>query len=172
MAITIEQVDIWRASQSENQRLEFKEAKTQFDGQRLCEYCVALANEGGGFLLLGVADKPLPRPIVGTQAFPDPVAQAERLFHQLGFRVGIEVIPHPAGRIVAFRIPSRPRGTAYQRQVSHAFRRSKGSQGHGPTWVVTREVDGRTVTKTIHDVLSRSDPKPKNISASVNSAAS
>lgn len=25
----------------------------------------------------------------------------------------------------------------------------KGSQGHGPTWVITREVDGRTVTKTI-----------------------
>jgi hypothetical protein len=25
----------------------------------------------------------------------------------------------------------------------------KGSKGHGPTWVVTREIEGRTVTKTI-----------------------
>jgi hypothetical protein len=27
----------------------------------------------------------------------------------------------------------------------------KGSKGHGPTWVVTREIDGRTVTRTIPD---------------------
>lgn len=27
----------------------------------------------------------------------------------------------------------------------------KSSKGHGPTWVVTREVEGRTVTKTIPD---------------------
>ena len=27
----------------------------------------------------------------------------------------------------------------------------KGSPGHGPTWVVTREVEGRTITKTIPD---------------------
>lgn len=27
----------------------------------------------------------------------------------------------------------------------------KSSKGHGPTWVVTREIDGRTVTRTIPD---------------------
>lgn len=27
----------------------------------------------------------------------------------------------------------------------------KGSKGHGPSWVVTREIDGRTVTRTIPD---------------------
>ncbi len=53
---TPEQVDLWRQSSSEHQRLEFKEAKTQFDTRRLHEYCVALANEGGGYLLLGVAE--------------------------------------------------------------------------------------------------------------------
>ena len=51
MSTTPEQIDIWRQSPSEYQRLEFKEAKTQFDNQKLYEYCVALANEGGGRLI-------------------------------------------------------------------------------------------------------------------------
>jgi hypothetical protein len=47
MATTIEQLNLWRTSQSEHQRLEFKEAKTQFDSRELFQYCVAIANEGG-----------------------------------------------------------------------------------------------------------------------------
>lgn len=58
MTATAAQIDLWRAAQTEHQRLEFKEAKRQFDFTRLCEYCIALASEGGGHLLLGIADKP------------------------------------------------------------------------------------------------------------------
>ena len=58
MATTPAQIDTWRQAPTEHQRLEFKEAKKQFDTHKLVEYCVALANEGGGVLLLGVADKP------------------------------------------------------------------------------------------------------------------
>ncbi len=112
MATTPSQIDLWRSVSSEHQRLEFKEAKLQFDNRKLYEYCVALANEGGGHLLLGVADKP-PRPVVGTAAFNDPVAMAEKLFEAVGFRVDIEAVAHPAGRVLVFHIPSRPRGTAY-----------------------------------------------------------
>jgi predicted HTH transcriptional regulator len=112
MSTTPEQIDLWRQSSSEHQRLEFKEAKAQFDTRRLHEYCVALANEGGGHLLLGVADKP-PRPVVGSLAFPDTVVAAERFFQALGFRVDIEAVPHPQGRVLVFHIPPRPRGTAY-----------------------------------------------------------
>jgi len=65
---TAEQIDLWRNNPSEDQRLEFKEAKTKFDNRKLYQYCVALANEGGGHLLLGVADKP-GHPVVGTTAF-------------------------------------------------------------------------------------------------------
>lgn len=53
MNTTPEQIDLWRQSVSEHQRLEFKEAKTQFDNRKLYEYCVSLANEGGGYLLEG-----------------------------------------------------------------------------------------------------------------------
>ena len=56
---------------SEHPRLEFKEAKTQFDNTKLYQYCVAIANERGGQLLLGVTDK-LPRKIAGTAAFSNP----------------------------------------------------------------------------------------------------
>src|SRR5690348_14739863 len=106
MATTPEQIDLWRKTPSEHQRLEFKEAKTQFDNRRLYEYCVALANEGGGHLLLGVADKP-PRLVVGTQAFSNLVTMAEMLFRAVGFRVDIEEVVHPDGRVLVFHIPSR-----------------------------------------------------------------
>lgn len=53
MSTTPEQIDVWRAAPTERQRLEFKEAKTQFDNKKLYKYCVALANEGGGQLILG-----------------------------------------------------------------------------------------------------------------------
>jgi len=113
MATTTQQIDLWRQVPSETQNLEFKEAKTQFNSDKLYRYCVAIANEGGGTLLLGIADKP-PRPVVGTEAFRNSIEIAERLFTAVGFRVDVEEVMHPDGRVLVFHIPSRPRGTAYQ----------------------------------------------------------
>lgn len=121
MITTPEQIDLWRKVFSEHQRLEFKEAKTQFDNRKLYEFCVAIANEGGGLLILGVADRP-PRAVVGTQAFRNPVAMAEKLFQAVGFRVDIEEVEHPDGRVLVFHIPSRPRGTAYQLEGAYLMR--------------------------------------------------
>ena len=112
MTTTPQQIDLWRKASSEHKRLEFKEAQNQFDSRKLCEYCVAIANEGGGHLLLGIADKP-PRAVVGTQAFPNPVDTEEKVFQKLQFRVDIEEVDHPEGRVLVFDIPPRPRGTAY-----------------------------------------------------------
>ncbi|MCP5021600.1 MAG: MloB [bacterium] len=121
MTTTPEQIDIWRAAKSENQNLEFKEAKTQFDNKRLFKYCVAIANEGGGQLLLGIADK-APRPVVGSVAFNNPVEMAAKLFTTIGFRVDIEEVDHPDGRVVVFHIPSRARGTAYAYHGAYLMR--------------------------------------------------
>jgi ATP-dependent DNA helicase RecG len=121
MLTTPEQVDLWRQTPSETQRLEFKEAKTQLDNRKLYGYCVAIANEGGGRLVLGIADKP-PRHVVGTRAFNDPVAMAAKLFHAVGFRVDIEEVAHPDGRVLVFHIPSRPRGTAYHLDGANLMR--------------------------------------------------
>ena len=41
---------------------------------KLVNYCVALANEGGGKIILGVTDE-RPRSVVGTTAFAEPGPQ-------------------------------------------------------------------------------------------------
>lgn len=121
MVTTPAQIDAWRASRSEHQNLEFKEAKNGFDNRKLFRYCVALANEGGGHLLLGIEDKP-PRKVVGTIAFNDPVDMAAKLFNVLKFRVEIEEVQHPDGRVLVFHVPSRPLGTAYQHDGAYLMR--------------------------------------------------
>jgi predicted HTH transcriptional regulator len=124
---TVEQINLWRQTRSEHETLEFKEAKAQYDTRKLYEYCVAIANEGGGKLLLGIADKP-PRPVVGTQAFNNPTAMAEKLFQAVGFRVDIEEVQHPDGRVLVFHIPPRLRGTAYHLDGKYLMRSGESLQ--------------------------------------------
>ena len=121
MTISAEQIDLWRGSASETQNLEFKEAGNQYDTRKLCRYCVAIANEGGGHLVLGIADKP-PRGVVGSQAFSNTQDIAEKLFHWVGFRVDVEAVGHPQGRVVVFSIPGRPKGTAYHYEGAYLMR--------------------------------------------------
>lgn len=111
MPTTPSQIDLWRGA-PETQILEFKEAKATFDREKPNEYCVAIANEGGGHLVLGVSDV-RPRPVVGSWAFPNLVDTVNEVFQRVGFRVEAEEVAHPGGRVVVFTIPSRPRGTAY-----------------------------------------------------------
>jgi len=64
----------------EDERCEFKAARSHFDFSKLADYCAALSNEGGGTLVLGVSDA-LPRQAVGTQAFaasrrPSPMSRS------------------------------------------------------------------------------------------------
>jgi predicted HTH transcriptional regulator len=110
--ITPEQIDLWRSSQSEHAQLEFKTAKNNFKLDKLYEYCVAIANEGGGHLLLGVADQS-PRPVVGSAAFENPGKTVEQVQTKVGFHIEMEAVDHPDGRVLVVTIPGRPRGTAY-----------------------------------------------------------
>lgn len=121
MAISVAQIDLWRSVKSETQNLEFKEAKNQYDNDKLLKYCVAVANEGGGHLLFGIADKP-PRTVVGSQAVNNIVDMAAKIFTAVGFRVDIEEVLHPDGRVVVFVIPPRPRGTAYHHKGAYLMR--------------------------------------------------
>jgi predicted HTH transcriptional regulator len=121
VGITPEQIDLWCNLKTETQNLEFKEAKTQYDNKKLFKYCVAIANEGGGYFLLGITDKQ-PRVVVGTAAFNDLVGMAAKLFQALGFRVDIEEVQHPDGRVLVFTIPARPKGTAYHHEGAYLMR--------------------------------------------------
>jgi ATP-dependent DNA helicase RecG len=110
--INLETLQGWLNAPVENERLEFKEAKNQFDTNKLLKYCVALANERGGHFILGVTDK-RPRKIVGSQAFPTPeeINSIKSLIVQkLGLRVEITELAHPDGRVLVFEVPTRPTG--------------------------------------------------------------
>ncbi len=108
-AITLSVLERWLIAPSENEHLEFKEAKRQYDWRKTLEYCVAIANEGGGHLVLGVSDKP-PRCVVGSRAVENPDKAKQQIFEKLRMRVEIQELNHPAGRVVVIEIPSRPKG--------------------------------------------------------------
>ena len=93
----------------EDEHFEFKAAKQEYEFDKLVEYCVALANEGGGKMILGVTDK-IPRHVVGTQSFEDLERTKAGLIERIRLRIDAEEINHPNGRVLVFHIPSRPIG--------------------------------------------------------------
>lgn len=84
---------------------EFKEAKVNYEIEKVKEYCVALANEGGGKIILGVTDK-RPRIVVGTKAFAEPGRTQAILYQHLHHHVSIEEISFQDKRILIFHVPS------------------------------------------------------------------
>jgi ATP-dependent DNA helicase RecG len=93
-------------------RIEFKTAATRYDFTELLQYIVAIANEGGGKILLGVTDK-RPRTVVGTEAFPEP-GQSEAVIEQkLAHRVPIEEYRHEDKRVLIVHVPARLPGSAW-----------------------------------------------------------
>jgi ATP-dependent DNA helicase RecG len=112
MSTTREQLQQW-LDEPEGVHLEFKEAKHSFHFDRLVEYCVALANEGGGKIILGVTDR-RPRRIVGTAAFAEPGRTEAGLHERLSHRVPVEEVRVVEGRVLVFHVPGRLPGTAWQ----------------------------------------------------------
>jgi ATP-dependent DNA helicase RecG len=95
----------------EGENLEFKEAKSSFQFDRLLKYCAALANEGGGKIFLGITDS-RPRKIVGSRAFEQPERTRASLMQKIPLRIDAGVIDHPDGRVLVFEVPTRPLGLA------------------------------------------------------------
>jgi len=96
----------------EGRRLEFKAATGGFHFEDLVKYSVALANEGGGTMLLGVTDT-RPRKVVGTRAFEEPGRTEAGLFEQLRQPIPVEEYIHEGKRVLIVRVPSRLPGTAW-----------------------------------------------------------
>ena len=102
--------------------VEFKEAKNgfSFDGsdhkdqakRRKCllGYIVALANEGGGMLVLGMSDR-IPHTVVGTEFLKGRIKKAEDdVYIILKIRVQILELFENDLRVVCIKIPGRPLG--------------------------------------------------------------
>lgn len=110
--VTLETLEKWLTEPIEDENLEFKEAKNQFDTTKLMRYVVAIANERGGYLVLGITDK-RPRQVVNSQAFSTPEALNRikaRIVEKLQLRVETTELLHPNGRVLVFEIPTRPTG--------------------------------------------------------------
>lgn len=90
----------------EGARIEFKAASGGFHFEELIRYAVALANEGGGTIVLGVSNE-RPRRVVGTDAFREPGRTEAGVFEQLGHRVRIEEQFPEGKRVLIIRVPSR-----------------------------------------------------------------
>jgi len=108
MSISLEQLQAWMDS-DEDEHLEFKEAGRRYDFEKLVKYCAALANEGGGRIILGVSDS-RPRRIVGTEAFRSLERTKAGLIERLHLRIAVERIDHPDGRVLVFEAPGHPIG--------------------------------------------------------------
>jgi ATP-dependent DNA helicase RecG len=110
--------------QKEGAHLEFKEAKNNYDSDKLTQYCCSLANEGGGKMLLGVADK-MPRSIVGSQACRNLEKTKSDLTTRLHLRIDAEELLVDSKRVIIFTIPSRPIGVPIQYQGIYWMRRGE-----------------------------------------------
>jgi ATP-dependent DNA helicase RecG len=103
-----EQIDEW-VGQTEGEHFEFKEAKQRYSLDDLAKYLCALANEGGGRVILGVTNS-RPRQIVGTQAFSQIEDARRALVEKLPLRIEVAEVAHPRGRVLVFKAPPRPIG--------------------------------------------------------------
>lgn len=118
--MTIQELQTFRESED---KVEFKEAKHNFPwnggshseqkDRRKCYlgYVVALANEKGGLLVLGMANK-IPHTVVGSDFADGKTGELEdAVYEKLGIRVHAEELRDENGlRVVVTKIPSRPLG--------------------------------------------------------------
>jgi len=121
---TLDQLQQW-IDEPEGRNLEFKEAKQSFHFEKLVKYCVALANEGGGKIVLGVTDR-RPRSIVGTAAFAEPGRTEAGLYEQLSHRIPVEEVNTGKGRVLIVHVPVRLPGTAWQVDGAYLKRAGDG----------------------------------------------
>lgn len=99
---------------SEDEHVEFKEAKNHYDFDELTKYACALANRGGGWIFLGITDR-RPRQVVGTNAFLQPERQRNSLIERLHIQVQFKELRSEKGlKVQAFKISSRPLGLPVQ----------------------------------------------------------
>jgi ATP-dependent DNA helicase RecG len=121
MSVSLEQLQTWMDS-IEGEHLEFKAAKDSPDFDLLTKYCVAIANEGGGHIVLGVTDR-RPRRVVGSRAFGNPERTRRGLADRLPLRIEIDEVSHPDDRVLVFHVPSRPIGVAIEFKGAYWARR-------------------------------------------------
>jgi ATP-dependent DNA helicase RecG len=115
-------IDELKQLKESEDKVEFKAAEHNFpfaggshkaqEERRKCflGYIVAFANEGGGKLILGMADK-MPHIVVGSDFGEGKLGALEdETYSRLGIRVQLEELFEDTNRVLVVHIPSRPLG--------------------------------------------------------------
>jgi len=110
MLVDHEQINQWLES-DETEHLEFKAARDSYSRDDLIKYCCALANENGGYFVLGISDK-MPRKVPGSNAFQNLGKIKEQVISALGLRIDADIVDYQGKRVVVFNVPARPIGVA------------------------------------------------------------
>ncbi|MDR1272268.1 MAG: putative DNA binding domain-containing protein [Clostridiales Family XIII bacterium] len=97
----------------EGEHYQFKEWKTKDSFTETVKICCALANCGGGKLVVGVSDK-RPRQVVGSTAFLQPERVRANLIDKLRVGVDFKLYDYNSKRVLAIEISSRPLGLPVQ----------------------------------------------------------
>lgn len=149
------ELDKLLAAKKENENLEFKEASGQMsilgkdekktNKKSVYGYCVAIGNEGGGKLVLGVTNKIDSkigtRRIVGTNAIMNLQKTEEEIYEVLNRKIQIEEIATEEGKVQVVHIPPHPTGEAFKFYGVHLMR-------NGEKLV---EMDAGTLSKIINE---------------------
>lgn len=141
---TVRELEDW-LKQVEESNLEFKTAAHSFsESKDLPDYCAALANEGGGKLILGV--DPTGR-IVGTKAFSGTHNRlSHNLLMKLKIRIDVEEVMHPRGRVLVFHVPSRPAGQPIRSTGTYRYPMRAGES--------LVEMDNATLKQILNETVS------------------
>lgn len=87
----------------ESESFECKEARNNFSTEDLAKHSVAIANSGGGWILLGVTDD-VPRRVTGTSAIPEPERTAHAVYEKTGIHLGIHELEVDRCRVLLFKV--------------------------------------------------------------------
>ncbi len=170
--MTREELNKLLAINRESGHLEFKEISGQLsifgkdetrggkiNKKSLYGYSVAIGNEGGGKLILGVKNEINSstgmRDIVGTNAIQNVQKAEEEIYKVLGRKIGIENVVTETGTVQIVHIPSHPTGAPFKFHGVHLMRNGEHLE----------EMDNGTLARILNE--TRSD-----FSAQVNGAAS
>ena len=122
--ITIEKLKLLRESED---NVEFKKGeggnisyngngKNSSQERRRCilGYTVALCNEGGGYLVIGMSDE-FPHKVVGTKQNLESIGELEsKIYNDLGIRPSIYELYEEEKRVLVIEVPARPAGKVFK----------------------------------------------------------
>lgn len=169
--MTREELNKILAENRETAHLEFKEASGQISilgkdeskggkmqKRSLYGYCVAIGNEGGGKLILGVKNKINPatgmRDIIGTNAILSVQTATEGIYKALGRRIEIENINTEKGNVQVVHVPPHPTGEAFKFYGVYLMRNGENIE----------EMDNGTLARIINETR-------QDFSAQINKSA-